>query len=305
VSTTEGNFTIPQYTNEIVLNGRESKIIVTDFALGKQKLIYSTAEVLTVSTQDKTPLLFLWLPESESGEFLLSGVRSASLLKKEGCADFQTHKRSNGLVVSYKQLQGTCVVKFDNGHRIVLTDRSTAYNTWFPSTSKDPFTPENSTVIVQGPYLVRSASISQKTLSLEGDLEDSATVEIYAPSVISKVSFNGKNIKVSKTKYGSLVGKLDSATNTIESIKTGLPALTNWKAADALPERLAEYDDSKWTVANHTSTQKPTKPATLPVLWADDYGMLLLDFMATSLQNSFYVQVTIQDTSFTVADFRL
>ncbi|PVH74069.1 glycoside hydrolase family 35 protein [Cadophora sp. DSE1049] len=272
VSTSEGNFTIPQHASNIVLNGRESKIIVTDFALGKQKLIYSTAEVLTVSTQDKAPLLFLWLPASESGEFFLSGVRSASLLKKEGCADFQTHKRSNGLVVSYTQLQGTCVVKFDNGNRVVLIDRSTAYNTWFPSTSKDPFTPENSTVIVQGPYLVRSATISQKTLTLEGDWEDSNVIEIYAPSVISKVSFNGKSIKVSKTKYGSLVGKLGAATHTIESIKAGLPALTDWKVADGLPERLAEYDDSRWTVANHTSTQNPTKPATYPVLWADDYG---------------------------------
>ncbi|KAK0112257.1 hypothetical protein ONS96_001506 [Cadophora gregata f. sp. sojae] len=272
VSTSEGNFTIPQYASNIVLNGRESKIIVTDFALGKQKLIYSTAEVLTVSTQDKSSLLFLWLPASESGEFLLSGVKSASILKKGGCANFRTHKRSNGLAVSYKQVQGTCVVKFDNGQKVVLIDRSSAYNTWFPSTSKDPYTPENSTIIVQGPYLVRSASISQKTLELDGDWEDSNAIEIYAPSTISKVTFNGKNIKVSRTNYGTLVGKLGAATHTVESIKAGLPALKNWKVADGFPERVAEYDDSKWTVANHTGTQNPTKPATYPVLWADDYG---------------------------------
>ncbi|KAH9209065.1 putative beta-galactosidase [Leptodontidium sp. 2 PMI_412] len=272
VSTSLGNLTIPQYATDVVLNGRESKIIVTDFSLGKQKLIYSTAEVLTVSTQDKEPLLYLWLPATESGEFLLSGVKSADLLKKTGCSDFQVQKRSDGLVVSYKQLQGTCVVKFSNGYRVVLIDRSAAYDTWFPSTSSDPYTPENSTVIVQGPYLVRSASVSQKTLTLQGDWSSSNSLEIFAPSTISHVTFNGKNIKVSRTNYGSLLGALAPSIHSVESIKEGLPALTSWKVADGFPEKQAEYDDSKWTIADHTSTQNPTKPATYPVLWADDYG---------------------------------
>ncbi|KAG4436423.1 hypothetical protein IFR05_008097 [Cadophora sp. M221] len=272
ISTSLGNITIPQYGTDIVLNGRESKIIVTDFSLGKQRLIYSTVEVLTVSNQDQEPLLFLWLPATESGEFLLSGVKSASLLKRTGCSDFQVRKTSDGLVVSYKQLQGTCVVKFNNGYRVVLIDRSAAYNTWFPSTSSDPYTPENSTVIVQGPYLVRSASVSQKTLALQGDWSSSNSLEIFAPSAISHVIFNGKNIKVSRTNHGSLLGALTPSIHSVESIKESLPALTDWKVADGFPERQAEYDDSKWTIADRTSTQNPTKPATYPVLWADDYG---------------------------------
>ncbi|KAH7333386.1 glycoside hydrolase family 35 protein [Rhexocercosporidium sp. MPI-PUGE-AT-0058] len=272
VSTSLGNFTIPQYATNVVLNGRESKIIVTDFTLGKQRLVYSTAEILTVSTQDEKPILFLWLPATESGEFLLSGVKSASLQKESGCSDFQFREKSNGLVVSYKQLQGTCVIKFDNGYRVVLIDRSAAYETWFPSTSSDPYSPENSTVIVQGPYLVRSASVSQKTLTLRGDWSHKNSLEIFAPSAISQVIFNGHNINVSRTSYGSLLGALVPSIHSVESIKKGLPALTAWKVTDGLPERRAEYDDSKWTIADHTSTQNPTKPATYPVLWADDYG---------------------------------
>ncbi|KAI9049599.1 hypothetical protein LZ554_006625 [Drepanopeziza brunnea f. sp. 'monogermtubi'] len=272
VATTMGNLTIPMYAESIVLNGRESKIVVTDFALGEQKLVYSTAEVLTVSTQDETRLLFLWLPASESGEFWLSGVHSASLLKENGCSHFRVNERSAGLVISYTQLQGTCVVKFDNGYRVVLIDRSAAYGTWFPSTSSDPFTPEDSTVIVHGPYLVRSAAISGELLELEGDWTGSTSVEVFAASAVSRVSFNGKSVEVSRTGYGSLVGTLGTSIHTIESIRAGLPALTGWEVADGFPERLAEYDDSKWTVANHTSTPNPTKPATYPVLWADDYG---------------------------------
>lgn len=144
VSTSSGNFTIPQY-NKLVLNGRESKIIVTDFTVGKEKLVYSTAEILTVSVQDEIPLVFLWLPEGEDGEFILTGVKSATVLKKDGCSNLNTTKRSGGLVVSYTQAAGTCVLKFDNGYRLALVDRASAYSAWMPSTSVDPYTPENST----------------------------------------------------------------------------------------------------------------------------------------------------------------
>ena len=145
VSTSAGNFVIPQYTNDIVLDGRDSKIIVTDFHIGKEKLIYSTAEVLTVSIQDSQPLVFLWLPTGESGEFLVSGVQSASLLKEDGCSNVAFEPNSGGLLVSYTQSAGSCALKLNNGFRFVLVARSTAYYTWVPSLSTDPYTPENST----------------------------------------------------------------------------------------------------------------------------------------------------------------
>lgn len=145
VSTSAGNFTIPQLGNDIVLNGRESKIIVTDFRIGSEKLVYSTAEVFTVSIQDGAPLVYLWLPAGESGEFFLTGTGAGSLLKRDGCSDLSLKKGHGGVIASYKQLQGSCVVKFDNHFRIVLLDRSAAYYTWVPSLSSDPYTPENST----------------------------------------------------------------------------------------------------------------------------------------------------------------
>jgi hypothetical protein len=262
VSTSSGNFTIPQY-NQLVLNGRESKIIVTDFTVGKEKLVYSTAEILTVSVQDEIPLVFLWLPEGEDGEFILTGVKSASVLKKEGCSALNITQRSGGLVISYTQASGTCVLKFDNGYRFALVDRSTAYLAWVPSTSVDPYTPENSTgmskyaeylfwhlrftVIVQGPYLVRSVSITGTTLQLTGDYSNTTDIEVYAPHSITHVTFNGENTQVSKTSYGSLVGKLGVCSETTASIQAKLPVLTSWKFNDGLPERMADYDDSRWT----------------------------------------------------------
>jgi hypothetical protein len=145
VSTSVGNFTVPQSANDIVLNGRQSKIIVTDFPVGGAKLRYSTAEVFTVSTQGKKTVVLLWLPTGESGEFLLSGVRSGHTLAKHGCSGLLLKKTDKGIITSYTQLEGQCVLEFDNTYRFVLLDRSTAYKTWVPSTSKDPLTPENST----------------------------------------------------------------------------------------------------------------------------------------------------------------
>jgi hypothetical protein len=43
-----------------------------------------------------------------------------------------------------------------------------------------------------------------------------------------------------------LLGKLLIPAHTAASIQEQLPALTKWKADDGLPERKADYDDSRW-----------------------------------------------------------
>ena len=145
VSTSAGNISIPVYANDIVLNGRQSKIIVTDFKVGQEKLIYSTAEVLTLSIQEGQPILFLWLPEGESGEFMLAGARSATAIKQDGCSNVRFETSTGGLTTCYVQLEGSCVFEFDNGLKVVVVGREAAYNTWMPTSSSDPYTPENST----------------------------------------------------------------------------------------------------------------------------------------------------------------
>lgn len=52
-STTLGNgVTVPLSGGTLTLNGRESKILVTDYNFGSSKLVFSTAEVLTWQTFD-------------------------------------------------------------------------------------------------------------------------------------------------------------------------------------------------------------------------------------------------------------
>lgn len=58
LKTSEGSIAVPN----VNLNGRQSKIIVTDYKFGKHTLLYSTAEVLTYGIMD-VDVLVLYLQE--------------------------------------------------------------------------------------------------------------------------------------------------------------------------------------------------------------------------------------------------
>ncbi|KKK16977.1 hypothetical protein P175DRAFT_0529889 [Aspergillus ochraceoroseus IBT 24754] len=267
VDTSEGAFTIPRHGGTIRLNGHQSKIIVTDFKFGSETLLYSTAEVLTYAVFDQKPILVLWLPTGESGEFSIKGAKSAKSSTCSGCSVEFFHDKG-ALTVGFTQAKGISVLQLDNGLRVILLDRTAAYEFWAPALTEDPLVPETESVLVSGPYLVRSARVSRSTLTLRGDSKDDTTLEVFAPRTVKKVTWNGRKVKASETPYGSL--KIHLAAPP--SIK--LPTITGWKTADSLPERFPSYDDAgpAWVEANHTTTLNPNKPATLPVLYADEYG---------------------------------
>lgn len=110
---------------------------------------------------------------------------------------------------------------------------------------------------MQGPYLVRFATNTETALELTGDYSNTTDIEVYAPSSVSHIKFNGESIKVSRTSYGSLVGKLGACSETMASIQAKLPTLNSWKVNDGLPERMASYDDSKWTGTYMQATVHP------------------------------------------------
>ena len=274
VKTSVGDLTVPQYAPHIAIDGRQAKVLVTDFNAGSQKIIYSTAELLVVGSQDnKKPLIALWVPTGETGEFYLRGVKKGKVAKCSGCQDVKFHKAKDGLIVSFLQNEGSTVLTFDNGLKVVLMDRSTAYKAWQPELSNDPHSPLDQIVLVTGPYLVRSASRDGKTLALTGDWSIETELEVFNPARCSKLTFNGKAIKVKTTKYGSLIGTLPAPKVTVDDMTALLPSM-EWKVSDALPELTLSYDDSgpAWVSANKNSTLNPRQPATFPVLYADEYG---------------------------------
>ncbi|KAK3072346.1 hypothetical protein LTR53_006996 [Teratosphaeriaceae sp. CCFEE 6253] len=294
MTTSVGQLEVPQYAPSNVINGRQAKILVADFAAGDANLIYSTAEILTVSIQDDTPIIVLWVPTGESGEFYLEGAKHGSVVRCVGCANVAFHSASKGVIVSFMQNRGMTVLTFDTGVRAVILDRSTAYTFWQPTLSVKPNVDLNETILVKGPYLIRTASVENGIIALTGDYNGTSDLEIFAPagsrgtswsdgayshhswggSSNRKVTFNGKAIGVRSTRYGSLIGSLSAPNATIDTVQALVPSLADWKVADGLPERLEDYDDTGagWRQANKTSTQNPWKPQTYPVLYGDEYG---------------------------------
>ncbi|KAI1752742.1 glycoside hydrolase superfamily [Xylaria castorea] len=270
VKTSEGQLTIPQHDGNIAINGHQAKILVTDFQFGSKKLLYSTAEVLTYALIDGKETLALWVPTGESGEFTVLGVKPAKVKSCEGCANVKFFPGKSNITVSFTQNAGMSVIEFDDGSRVVLLDRSAAYLFWAPSLANDPMHAPNSTILVQGPYLVRSSSIQGHALELTGDVANATTVRVFAPESIRKLKWNGENVRINSNANGFLTAQLKGAPSYT------LPPLDGWKYADSLPEIRSDYDASgiAWKAANHTNTSNPTTPASNnPVLYVDDYGV--------------------------------
>lgn len=99
--------------------------------------------------------------------------------------------------------------------------------------------PDKTSVLVQGPYLVREASItSNRTLALKGDIDNSTEpIAIFAPSVTS-VTWNGKPVTITSQDGNLLYATLDGPPDFT------LPALGPWKWHDSLPEIQANYTTS-------------------------------------------------------------
>ncbi|KAI1631591.1 beta-galactosidase B [Biscogniauxia mediterranea] len=270
VNTSEGQLTVPQYDGVITINGHQAKILVTDFTFGSKTLLYSTAEVLTYAVIDEKEVLALWVPTGESGEFTVQGVRSGKLTSCNGCANVKFHSGKSNFTVSFMQNSGMSIVELEDGAKVVLLDRSSAYLFWAPSLNNDPMTPTNATVLVQGPYLVRSATVKGHDLELTGDVANKTTINIFAPRSISSILWNGKKIRSISTKNGILTAQIEGAPSYT------LPQLSGWKFVDGLPEIKTDYDPSgiAWKAATNTNTSNPTTPSpNNPVLYVDDYGI--------------------------------
>lgn len=141
VSTSAGNLTIPRHGGVVRLNGHQSKILVTDFTFGSKKLLYSTAEVLTYAVFDGVPTLVLWVPTGESGEFNVKGAKKGSIQSCQGCSGVKFIKENGGLTTTFTQSYGMSVLEIDQ-FRVVLLDRTYAYQFWAPALTTNPFVPE-------------------------------------------------------------------------------------------------------------------------------------------------------------------
>lgn len=209
---------------------------MTDFPIGQDKLLYSTAEVFTYAVMDEKPTLVLWVHPDESGEVCFTGSHQGKLQTCDGCSDVQFNVTEHGTILKFTQGPGLSVA-FVGDTRVIIVDRSGAYAMFAPTLTIDPLTPVNETVLVHGPSLVRGAQIVSDVIAITGDTVEDAQLEVFAPSNVNKATWNGKPVDTKPTPHGSLIGRISGP------LKIELPSLGPWKVQDSLPEVLVDYSD--------------------------------------------------------------
>ncbi|KAJ7237206.1 glycoside hydrolase family 35 protein [Mycena haematopus] len=316
LSTSIGALTIPTIGGSLALNGKDTKIHVVDYAAGSTTILYSTGEILTWATIDKRDIILVYGNTGELHETAFkftSVIPAATVVSGTGTIKSQT-LTGNSLAIQY-QTTGQTVVQVGNillyvlgmspisavacaKHRSV-PDRATAYEFWVlhpPSTGTFAQFSTQNPILVKGGYLIRSVSTTNSNLAFTGDLNSTTPVlfEIIAPAAFESATFNGVQLKLTKTRYGTLTAQKTATLPTVTL--PNLEAL-KWKTADSLPEIQPQYSDALWTVADHTTTVNPAPPNTTLVLYAGDYGfhtgniLWRAHFNATGREESFAVAV--------------
>jgi beta-galactosidase GanA len=267
VSTSDGTYTVPQ-SGTLRLAGQDAKTLVAGYDVDGQHLVYSTSEIMTHLQQGSRSVLLLYGRNGETGETVLRYPSAPTVQVAGGRTVTSTFNATTGdLRLDYTH-SGLIQVLITGGGRspltLLLADQSTADTMWRQDTSAGP-------VLERGPALVRTASVSGNTLALTGDTAAASSLEVWAPSAVTALSWNGAAVSIRTTSAGSV----EATAQLAGPAAVSLPDLSaaSWRFSPESPEAAPGFDDSAWAAANKTSTNSTTKPPSgQPVLTADDYG---------------------------------
>lgn len=278
--TSAGKITVPQLGGMLSINGRDSKIHVTDYDVDGLNLLYSTADILTHSKSGSKRVLILYGGAGETHEFALPPSVGRSVAEGRRV---KTESINGNTVVQWEVTPERKVLHYRDLD-VYLLWRNEAYNYWkleleAPAPIGNYSAQDKDSVIVKAGYLMRSASVSDGSLNLIGDINATTDVEVISgyDNRRGSVYFNGQKLQHSWSKHGCL-----NAAVEFEQPDVQLPDLSSldWKYIDSLPEIQASYDDSRWTEAsnpttspkNYSDTGELFKLKTPTSLIAGDYG---------------------------------
>jgi Beta-galactosidase, domain 2/Beta-galactosidase, domain 3 len=272
---------LPRTHGSIVLNGRQSKVIVTDYAWGHSGALYSTASIYFAGSIGRRDVLFLYGDADQSAEV---AVKLTGTGKQTSNSRITFSADSSYTTISFASGNlGLTLVYESETQLILFSDPVTAATFWAPviSGGTDPDFDaywqlgSNLTILVGGPYLVRNAILTGSTLAMNGDLNASVPLTIIAPDGITDITWNGAPVNVNaKGNSTLLTGQL---TYNASAMGITVPKLDGWKFADSLPEIYSNLSDSDWVIANHTTTNLP------PMNYGDGrilYGVFNSSFFA-------------------------
>lgn len=253
LTTADGSYQVP-----VSVAGRDSSMLVAGANLGGQRLVYSTSELMTTLDQGGSDLAVLYGRHGQAGQTVLRYADQPVVTVLDGAATSSWDPARGDLELTYSH-DGLTRVRISGGGRpdllLLIGDDAAVERHWVTSG-----------VLSAGPYLVRTAARHGAVLDLTGDTSQAGPLEVYAPAGVTTLRWNGGPLTTHRTAAGTLIADLAGPR------PVALPSLNKWKHAAGTPEADPAFDDARWTYATRTTTNNPTRPGTLPVLYADDYN---------------------------------
>jgi beta-galactosidase GanA len=250
---------VPQ-SGTITLDGRDSDLLTANYAFGGNDLVYSTSQIASNQVISGQATMLLYGDSGSDGETVLNytsqptvKVLAAQGAGAAGGVATTWDSTRDDLRLDYTH-SGVQEVEITGGGRspllLILTDTNSAEEFWPVQTNDGP-------VLIEGSYLVRSATVRGNTLEIDGDTSTSGSLKVWGPSNVVLADWNGRPAAVSKGADGSLNGTIAGPQSTPK-----LPTLTGWKFADENEYIAPSYNDSSWTLADEPGND----------LAASDYG---------------------------------
>ncbi|KAF2218891.1 putative beta-galactosidase [Elsinoe ampelina] len=282
VSTSAGNLTIPQLGGTLAINGRDSKVQVTDYDVNGVNLVYSSADIYAHTQTGNKKVLLLYGLAGETHELAFASELGEPSVEGEVIVE----QRDSLNVVQWNVTAERKVLHYGDDLDVYLLWRNDALNYWIldlesPAPIGNYTSQTKDIIIAKAGYLLRTASLSDDKLYLTGDLNATATLEVVAGAPASgEIYFNGQQVADIEETQGRLSAPLSYSPPTIT-----IPDLTtlDWRYTDALPELSPTYDDTPWTSASNPTTNNslrdpvfstglPFELRTPTSLIASDYG---------------------------------
>ncbi|MBC9724150.1 beta-galactosidase [Streptomyces sp. TRM68367] len=245
---------------------RDATLMTTDLELGHRKLAYSTVQPMVSMPVGRQDIAVFTGRRGEMARVVLDcpGEPHATRLDAEPAWVYEDGLLRVNAPLGAGGLSRVLVESpdVDTPMLLLFTDDAGALRMW-------PYETPSGPLLVYGPALLRSATLSGATVHLAGDTIGETGLEVWAPRGITHVTWNGRPVRTRLTRAGSLVivGVLPGVP------RPALPALDGWRRRTENPESAPDFDDSDWTVADRTTSFSTTRvPDGQPVLFADDYG---------------------------------
>jgi beta-galactosidase GanA len=256
------------------VNGRDAKLLVAGYDLGGQRLVWSSSELMTHAPIGGRDVALLYGREGESGATVLRYRSRPAVRVLEGSVRSSYDPATGDLRLDYVHSGLARVLVSAGGRRpllLLLGTDAAAGQFWKLETNAGP-------VLVRGGSMARSARVAGDTVLLRADTAADGELEVFGPASARRVVLVSTHppsphhvpvvepLRSRPTASGSLLARVRGP----EPVR--LPALSGWRFRAEAPEADPGFDDSRWTVADKTTTLSPVKPMTLPVLYADEYG---------------------------------